>query len=838
MRLGWTTVAPALALVLLMALPVPTLFAGSGSVHVVSAGSTPALLPATSSSIPAALQQPWAARAGFDPTLPEEVREPSAVTGDLIVALTFWPSNDALFQSPGAGASPLSPLQVAGQFGLTEAQYNAVEQYFLGHGVQILHEWPDRLALTVQGPAAAVDSAFATQVVQGSLGGRTVEFPASAPSLPAPFSSEVAAVSGLSTAETGFQLPFLRDPAPSAEPSQGRTTSTINPNALHVAYGLNDLYNYSGTDHFATGVGIAVILWGSGYDPSDIAQYFSSVYPSEFPAVAVRPFPIDNAPAPNATALSDPSNSTEEMSLDIEWAGTAAPGATIDAVYAPDGPASDGYSPADSTMEDAIHAAVSQIPGVSVISMSFGSLDGQDPSFQAALSVSFATAGVEKITLLAASGDTGGDTRDGCQGGAAPQFPAASPYVLAVGGTTPILSQDPFGAITGIESESAWTLSGGGFSSDYTAPVWEKVGSAAAPIRASGGYRGMPDVAGPANQNIYYYDGRVAFGSGTSFATPLWAGLVAEMDAVRGSPLGFITPRIYAVGAQEPNGTSGGGLADITSGGNCVAPAGAGPGWDAATGWGSPRALALFEHLAGTFVMVNLSATPSPVAPGGDLHVAVEVLNQTSERPISNLPVEIDLSGSSCTSSGTLALSNATTDSSGSGGAMLQVPACYIGNSVSVTVVVAADGYYGGNSTNVAVNLLGLSSLLRLAGVYPYSVVTFVVIMAAATAVGLYLGRRRHHRDGPAASAGPAAGGAPGPSPPGPLAAPPKSAPPPEPPGGVWPPQLSEEKPEVPISGPPAAPPESNGPKVAGPDEPTEDKPAGLPPPNFGSEGQ
>ncbi|HUI38575.1 MAG TPA: S53 family peptidase, partial [Thermoplasmata archaeon] len=692
-------------------------------------------------------------------------------------------SSAGLFQAPAPGTAPLSPSAIADRYGLTAAQYTAVEAYFLGHGVRILHEWPDRLALTVDGPAAAVNAAFATQVVSSSLDGRPVEFPLTAPSLPSPFSGEVAAISGLSGELTSFEIPLERSATPSVEPSQGRTTQTVNPNALHNVYGLDQLYNYSGASHYATGVGIALVLWGSGYDPSDISQYFSQYYPSEFPAVTVRAYPVDNAPAPSASALDDPSNASQELSLDLEWAGTAAPGATLDAVYAPDGPASNGYSPTDPTMEDAVNHAITQVPGVNVVSMSFGSPDGQDPSFQAALSVSFAKASQEGITVLAASGDTGGDAKEGCAGGVAPQFPASSPEVLAVGGTAPTLTQDPLGAVNGIESEPAWDLSGGGFSTVYAAQPWEEVGSAAAPMRSSG-ERGAPDVAGPAFQNIFYYDGAVAYGSGTSFATPMWAGLIAEMDALRGSPLGFITPRIYQVGALEPNGSSVDGLSDVTSGANCIANAA--PGWDAATGWGSPRALSLFEHLAGTFVTVGLQASPSPVAPGGSLHVSVALANQTSHHPIPGLPVSVSIQGSYAgPCSATLSPTNVTTDASGTANASFPVPDCYFGTSVTVSASVASNGYYGENSTTISVNLLGLAGILALLTVFPYNLIAFALIMLAATGIGLLLGRRRRRTPtGAAAATGPNTGAGPtsAPSSVGPGTSPPSTAPVPAPP--------------------------------------------------------
>jgi hypothetical protein len=234
------------------------------------------------------------------------------------------------------------------------------------------------------------------------------------------------------------------------------------------------------------------------------------------------------------------------------------------------------------------------------------------------------------------------------------------------------------------------------------------------------------------------------------------------MDALRGKPVGFITPRIYQVGAEEPEGTSVDGLGEITSGSTCVGTAA--PGWNTATGWGSPRALQLFEHLAGSYVNVSLAASPSPVAPGGSVSIEVRVVNESSGRPIAGLPVGVTLDGSYSGPCSTFSASNATTGPTGSANTTVGVSACYLGNSVTVSVDVESGGYYGSNSTTLAVNLLGLAGFLALAQTFPYNVIAFAVIMLAAVAVGLVLGGRRRRARAGAGPAGPDAVGSMGPS--------------------------------------------------------------------------
>ncbi|MCI4361010.1 MAG: S53 family peptidase, partial [Thermoplasmata archaeon] len=599
-----------------------------GSIGVVSAHLT----------LPAALSASWSDRTGYDGgAFAAAAGAVPATEPNVSILVTLWP-RDLSFFTPAAGAPPLNADQIRAKYAPSEWEYTSVVNYFESRGLTVTHAWSDDLSVTLSGSATAVGASFGTQLLDATWEGRPVRLPSTVPSLPPAIQSLVSSVSGLSSGFSDFTVPFT--PASMADSHPARTTTLLWPSATHGIYGLDGLYNYSGSSHWATGIGIALVLWGEGYDPSDINSFFSSYYPAGFPAISYAGYPVDGAPPPSASAVNDPSNVTSEMTLDMEWAGSAAPGASISAVYAPDGPAKDGYSPSDVSLEDALNYAISRISGVRVVSMSFGTPDGSDASFQSAFTQLLADAQNRGITVLAASGDTGGAAKVGCQGGDVAEFPAASQYVVAVGGTAPVLSVDTFGSVTGLASEPAWNRSGGGFSSTVSAPVWQEVGSAAGPIERTG-QRGLPDVAGPAADNVFYFDGQEAAGAGTSFASPFWGGIIAEMDAIRGSPLGFVTPRLYAVGADEANRTTALGLVDITEGSNCLGAAG--PGWDTATGWGSPRADTLYQDLSGTFVNVSLSVSSTTVAPGESFTAAVLVTNATSFAPISGASVTFEL---------------------------------------------------------------------------------------------------------------------------------------------------------------------------------------------------
>src|SRR5208282_4533717 len=579
----------------------------------------------------------FAARAGYENWYAPSVPNAVPAVGAQLVVVTFRPSDPAFFSPPSIGTPPLSLAQIADRYGLSTTAYASTEAYFESMGLSVVYPSPDRLSLALSGPASAVGRAFATAIVSGTYQGRTVTFPGTPPSLPVALQSSVSSVTGLSSGFDTYALPAGL-PSLSLSPTSGPAAGPdlITPAIARQIYDLSALYNRTGSSAWATGQGIALLLWGDGYAPSDLSTFFANDYPSGFPQPNIQAYPVDGAPAPSSNAVNDPSKAPQELTLDMEWSGSMAPGATLDAVYAPEGPPANNYSPTDASMELALSKAVTGIAGVSVVSMSFGTPEGASAGLQSAWATDFATAAQEGITLLAATGDLGGDAAANCAGGPAMDYPASSPDVIAVGGTDPTLARNVLGQVTGLASESAWSGSSGGFSKVFSAPSWQEAGSASAPILAGGG-RGTPDVSAAATYNYIYYNGTGGVAAGTSFATPLWGGLVTQMDAIYGSKLGFLTPRLYAVGASQEAGKSLIGLADVSSGSTCIGTAG--PGWDTETGWGSPRALDLFEDLTATFVNLTVSASPSPVAPGGTVTVVAELSNRTSGDPIAGVTV-------------------------------------------------------------------------------------------------------------------------------------------------------------------------------------------------------
>ena len=226
----------------------------------------------------------------------------------------------------------------------------------------------------------------------------------------------------------------------------------------------------------------------------------------------------------------------------------------------------------------------------SVVSISWGgSEDSWTAQARDQMETILTDAGGLGVTVTVAAGDSG--SSDGAADGMAHvDFPASAPHALACGGTTLELSG------TSITSETVWDTAdggatGGGVSDVFPVPSYQS--AAAIPERAGTKTvgRGVPDVAGDADPQTGYtirVDGQTETVGGTSAVAPLWAGLIALLNASLGAPVGFLQPRLYPL-------LGSGALPDITSGSNGVYAAG--PGWDACTGLGSPVGTALAKRL-------------------------------------------------------------------------------------------------------------------------------------------------------------------------------------------------------------------------------------------------
>ncbi len=347
-----------------------------------------------------------------------------------------------------------------------------------------------------------------------------------------------------------------------AAPSGG-----VTPAQMRQAYGINTI-TFGGITGDGTGQTIAIV--DAYNDPTALTDlpafdaYFGLANPPSFKV-------LDEFGGTNLPANAAVGGWAVEESLDIEWAHVMAPNASI-ILY-------EANSPFNSDLYTAVDTA-RNLAGVSVISMSFG---GSEFPGISNLDYHFLTPnGHQGVTFVASTGDSG------APGG----YPALSPNVVAVGGTT--LSIDSSGNYLG---ESGWSGSGGGISNYEKEPAFQK-------SVQNTGQRTIPDVsmdADPAS-GVPVYDS-YDLGSatpwttvgGTSLAAPMFGGVMAVVDQGRiisgqttldGSTQTL--PAIYKLPAAD--------FHDITTGNNGFSAA---KGYDLVTGIGSPVTNNFIPDLAG-----------------------------------------------------------------------------------------------------------------------------------------------------------------------------------------------------------------------------------------------
>jgi kumamolisin len=193
-------------------------------------------------------------------------------------------------------------------------------------------------------------------------------------------------------------------------------------------------------------------------------------------------------------------------------------------------------------------------------------------------------------------------------------FPAASPYVLAVGGTTIPKGKGKRPDVVWFEGDGLRNdrggSTGGGISDVTPRPSWQSNIDIASVNPGAIAGRCLPDLAANADWDASPYllvvDGQAEPNGGTSAASPLVAALIALINANRPSDnrVGYLTPVLYqARGGGNGTPTVGSlGCTDVVSGDNTTAQAGgyrAGPGYDAASGWGTPNGVKLQAALEG-----------------------------------------------------------------------------------------------------------------------------------------------------------------------------------------------------------------------------------------------
>ena len=461
----------------------------------------------------------------------------------------------------GAAAKHVSHDEFAKQFGADSADLAAVQSFAQKNGLSVVESHEARRTVVLSGTVAQFDAAFGVSLEQYEHAGGTYRGRTGPIHIPDELNGVVDAVLGLDNRPQA--RPNFR-----TRPSQGnvRWTAEAAGSSTFTPVQLASLYDFPDGD--GQGQCIALIELGGGFRPADLKTYFASLNVKQPVVTAVSVDHGRNHPT------GDSNGPDGEVMLDIEVAGAVAPAAKIVVYFAPN---------TDAGFLDAITTAVHDTTNKpSVISISWGgpesawtqqALTAFDQAFQSAAALG--------VTVCVASGDNG--SGDGVNDGSDHvDFPASSTYALGCGGTSLKASG---GTIT---SETVWNdganggAGGGGVSTAFALPAWQE----GLQVTRAGGQqsaltmRGVPDVAGDADPATGYevrVDGSNMVIGGTSAVAPLWAGLIARINAIKGAPAGYINPQLY----KDPSA-----LVDITQGNN--GDFYASKGWDACTGLGRP----------------------------------------------------------------------------------------------------------------------------------------------------------------------------------------------------------------------------------------------------------
>lgn len=380
-----------------------------------------------------------------------------------------------------------------------------------------------------------------------------------------------------------------------------------NPQEIRTAYDLNPVLNAG-----FTGKGQTIVIidsYGSPTIQADL-QTFDAGFGLPDP-------PSFTQLAPLGQLNFDPTNADMvgwafETTLDVEWSHAMAPDANIVLMT----------SPVDETqgiqgMPQFLYLeqyAVNHNLG-KIISQSWGTTENTlftTPGGRQVISNFdhfYQKAGAEGVTIFGSAGDAGTANPD-INGNIYPfptvNFPSASPYITAVGGTA--LFADTSG---NYQSETVWNdgptagATGGGVSQFLKEPSYQKKNLPASDQQLLNGFRGVPDIAfnaaGSTPVLVYLSIPSIPAGwymiAGTSEGSPTWAGIIADGDQMAGHPLGFINPAVYKLGNSSDYAKS---FHDITVGNNSqdgIPGYNATPGWDATTGWGTPKVWTFLREL-------------------------------------------------------------------------------------------------------------------------------------------------------------------------------------------------------------------------------------------------
>jgi pseudomonalisin len=457
-------------------------------------------------------------------------------------------------QTPGSASYHqwLTPAQFTARFAPDQSVVTAAQAWAASAGLAVTEISSNRTLVTLEGTRGQLNNAFGVRLHAIQAAGQSFVTPDRTAALPAALRSASVAVLGLTTYN------------PNTLPHHAVTRSGYQTYGL-ATYGPHDFETIYNAPSSTTGAGqtVAVITQGdlSGV-ATDLATFQTRNSLPHVPLTVVQ-----------TTATSTDTSGAEEYDLDTQYSTGFAPDVSTLVAYNSD--TLGDIHPLNRFVTDgSAKTASASYGGCEILNALLGDVAADDQVFQQAQA--------QGQTFWVSSGDEGSACSILINAGAPVgipdvEYPASSPYVVAVGGTSLT------GQTTQPTREITWIGGGGGYSNIESAPAWQT--DAGTFVSAVG--RGVPDVSLDADPNSGY--AVVVAGSdtvigGTSAGAPAWNGIWARV--LQAHPgLGFAAPVLYR---------SAGSLVDITLGTNGLYAAT--PGYDLSTGLGSADITALVAN--------------------------------------------------------------------------------------------------------------------------------------------------------------------------------------------------------------------------------------------------
>jgi subtilase family serine protease len=540
----------------------------------------------------------------------------------------------------------LTPAQFRARFAPSQAQAGAVQSWLRGQGFSLGYTPQNNHYVSAEGTVAQAEAAFGTSFGMYAVQGLTVRSPSSDVSIPSSLAGIVSGVIGLDDSAQFVHTDHTTGDAPppaafvSAKPcsaywGEKQATGFTNPYGSgtlpyapcgYTPAQIKGAYGISGYD--GSGQTVAIIdAYSAPTIAADVNQWSAN---RGLPAMTGNQLTQVVAPGtyhhPERGLKQDPQGWYGEETLDVEAVHGMAPAANVVFVGAPN-----NFQDLDAALNDVVDKHVA-----SIVSNSYGfDTELLPPGYIKPQEDTILQGVIEGIGIYFSSGDNSDESL--VEGYVTTDWPASSPFVTSVGGTTlavgasnNYLFETGWGTTTSSWTGTAWSPAapgswlygaGGGVSRIFAEPAYQQGVVPSSVFTAQGRTgRAVPDIAAAADPNAGYLigetqtfpDGSVKYSEyrigGTSLACPLAAGIMALANQAAGKTLGFANPLLYGlagtaafsdvvnpastvamVRANYVNGVdASNGLAYVLRTANQTLSLHTTPGYDDVTGLGTP----------------------------------------------------------------------------------------------------------------------------------------------------------------------------------------------------------------------------------------------------------